>query len=55
MSGKENKKDHFYYALRHNGPPILPIINIKPNDILSDELITEELKLTLLKGAPENE
>lgn len=52
--GKEIKRDHYFFALRINGPPVSPKIPLKNTDTLTDNLIVNDLKLKLLPGAPEN-
>lgn len=54
VSGKEIKRDHYLFALRTNGPPLPKPISIKAGQILNDDFLINNLKLTLLEGAPEN-
>lgn len=51
ICGREVKRDLYYYALRITEPPILPRIHLNEDDIISNELITQKLKLKLLPGA----
>ena len=49
VSGREVRKEHQYFALRHNGPPLLPRINVQSFDILNNDFLEKELKLRLYK------
>lgn len=54
ICGKEIKRDHYLFALRTMGPPVINRIPIKPNDTLNDDFILFDLKLKLLPDAAEN-
>ncbi|XP_075165610.1 polycomb protein Pcl [Haematobia irritans] len=54
VCGKEIKRDHYFFALRMNGPPFAETIGIKEEKSVNDDIIISKLKLKLLPGAPEN-
>ncbi|XP_073845747.1 polycomb protein Pcl [Musca autumnalis] len=54
VGGKEIKRDHYFFALRTNGPPFVKPINLAKDQLLNDDFILNGLKLKLLPEAPEN-
>uniref|UniRef100_A0A1I8Q408 PHD-type domain-containing protein n=1 Tax=Stomoxys calcitrans TaxID=35570 RepID=A0A1I8Q408_STOCA len=54
VCGKEIKRDHYFFALRTNGPPYSKQMSINEHQLLNDDFIINNLKLKLLAGASEN-
>ncbi|XP_005178487.1 polycomb protein Pcl [Musca domestica] len=55
VGGKEIKRDHYFFALRTNGPPFVQPIALEKDQIINDDFILNDLKLKLLPEAPENQ
>ncbi|XP_061391486.1 polycomb protein Pcl [Musca vetustissima] len=59
VGGKELKRDHYFFALRTNGPPFVqPPPSLKRrrqhHQLINDDFVMNKLKLKLLPEAPEN-